>query len=324
MRNNTVNKFLLTLSMLVCSFTQTSYADIRLCDGTVENPCIVQDTKPDSYDLLNWRTAQMIRDTYHGNTTGLKNLWVSVSGAPGKKGFDAIKEQIAKTTKTKYSKIIDIDLREESHAFLNGNAITLMSESNWINRGKTHQQSVADEEQWVNSLNGKGEIPHILSEKQYRSKKFDQGDTIKVTEVQLEKDLVESKGINYLRLTVSDHLHPDSTEVNSFVNLVNQVDDKTWLHIHCRGGKGRSTTFFAMIDMLRNANKVSFMDIIKRQAAVAPFYDLSDINRKAGDNAKEYQERYNFLQHFYSFATDKLNGYAYPWTQWLEEHGLTD
>lgn len=310
--------------MLICSsLTLPSYADIKVCDGTVENPCIIQDTKTDSYDLVNWRTAQMIRDTYHGNTSGLKNLWVSVSGAPGKKGFDAIKEQVAKITKTKYNKIIDVDLREESHAYLNGNAITLMSENNWINRGKTHQQSIADEEQWAMSLSTKGEIPHILTEKQFRAKKFDEGYTIKIFEVQLEKTVVETKGINYLRLTVSDHLHPNGTEVNTFVNLVNQIDNKTWLHIHCRGGKGRSTTFFAMMDMLRNANRVSFTDIIKRQASVAPFYDLSDINRKDGENSKEYQERYIFLQHFYGFATDRLNGYAYSWTQWLEEHGLS-
>lgn len=314
-----MNKLLLTTAMFCFLSLSCAHANNAQCDGTVTNPCVVKD-KNDHGDVKHWRTAAMIRDAYKGNTAGLKDRWVSVSAVPTEKSFKNIAKEIDKLTNGKYKKIIDVDLREESHAYLNGKGITLQAEHNWVNKGKTHAQVVADEQAWVDQLSNKGAIANVLTGKQFDKKDFDEGISIKIKTLDLEQALVERVGFEYVRLTVSDHLRPSDAETDAFVKLIDATPERVWLHMHCRGGNGRSTTFFAMYDMLKNADKVSFNDIIKRQASVKPFYDLADVNRKQGDNKEEYLERFEFLKQFYMYAGDKLRGYTGNWTQWLKRN----
>lgn len=319
-----MKKSILTTSILLAlSFSHYSFADnAKVCDGTNANPCIVQDTKNDSTKINNWRNAKMIRDAYKGNTKGLKHLWVSVSAAPSAGAMKSIEKEVNKLTDGKYKKIIDLDLREESHAFINGNAMSLLTKENWINKGKTHQQAEADEQSWVNDLSSKGSIPNVLTSKQFVAHEFDEGTSIEVKTVQLEKNVAEEAGFEYKRLMVTDHMRPSDSEVDTFVNIVRNTPDKVWIHMHCHGGNGRATSFFAMFDMMKNADRVSFTDIIQRQASVKPYYDLSNIERKKSDMDKYYKERYQFLKHFYQFASDSLKGYQGSWSQWAEENGV--
>ncbi len=112
-------------------------------------------------------------------------------------------------------------------------------------------------------------------------------------------------------------MKPRADEVDRFVMLVDHQQKNTWIHLHCRGGKGRSTTFFAMYDMLKNAGTVSFDDIIQRQAAVTPHYDLSRIPQKYPELIPYYQARLTFLKQFYQFAQEKLQGYPGTWSTWI-------
>ena len=115
---------------------------------------------------------------------------------------------------------------------------------------------------------------------------------------------------------VPDHRRPGDVDIDHFVELIKHLPKKTWLHIHCRGGSGRTTTFMAMYDMLRNANVVLFEEIIKRQAAVSPYYDLFTVNRKNVILTPYYQARLDFLRQFYRFSQDYLQGYPENWSQW--------
>lgn len=309
------------IALLSLSITSTAvFADSKYCDGTRTNPCTVQDTDKDSKTIKHWRTSQMMADAYKGNTTGLSDMWVSGSGAVSAKGYKQIAKNIDKATNGKVKNIVDLDLREETHGFLNNNAITLTDMDNWINLGKTYQQSLADEQNWLQTIALQARIDNVLTSDQLKAGKFTEGVNVPVENIQSEQQLVEQYGFEYHRLTTSDHMAPRVDDVDRFVALVDSLPSRTWLHMHCRGGDGRSTTYLAMFDMLKNADKVSFNDIIKRQASVDPNYDLSDVSGKNPKYSKYYLERYQFMMHFYQFANAHLQGYKGNWSDWIREN----
>ncbi len=295
--------------ILFSFLTSVAYSDIdNFCDGSSLHPCIVQDTSDDSKAVKNLR-----------HMMNITQIWMSGSGATTIEGWKDLAAYIKKLTEGKVKYLINVDLREESHGFLNGQAINLTSEFNWINKGKNAQQSLRDEKNWLEELKKQTIIPNVLTSKQFKNNDFE-GQSIPVLEVSTEKELTEQLGFNYVRLTVTDHMAPRSNDVDRFVKLIDQLPEASWVHIHCRAGEGRTTTFMAMYDMLRNADQVSFDDIIKRQASVTPYYDLSKFDRKNPSLRDVYYARYVFLKRFYQFANERLKGNTQTWSQWNESH----
>jgi protein-tyrosine phosphatase len=286
------------------------------CSGTIEHPCVVQDNDDNTPTLKHWRTAAMMHDAYTGNTDGLSNLRASASGAPTANGFITIVNHIKKESNDKHTKMMMIDLREESHAYLNHNAITLTVLHNWINLGKTHQQSLSDEMLWLQSLITQSYISNVLTTDQFKSGRYENGINIKLLTLESERDVAEKAGFEYIRFTISDHMAPRDEEIDSIVNVLKNIPANTWVHFHCRAGDGRSSTAFVMYDMLRHADKVSFSDIIKRQASVFPYYDLSQTERKDPELTEYYKARLVFLNHFYQYANAFLHGYRGNWSDW--------
>lgn len=308
---------LITLATPVLA-DSTSY-----CDGTQANPCLVQDTYSEKgHDVKHWRDAKMIANAYNGNVEGLKHLWVSATAAPSETDFQTIANKIAKETDGKVTKMIDLDLRQENHGYLNGEAITLTDEHDWMNLGKTYQQSLGDEQLWLSNLRTQPTLYDVLTPDEFKSNDFTNGVTVQVNDIADEQSIAEKAGFEYQRLTVTDHMGPTDEDVDRFVSLVKNLPADAWVNIHCRGGDGRTTTFFAMYDMLKNADKVSFNDILLRQASVKPYYDLFALSHKDPDMLPYYQARLKFLRQFYQYASEVLRGYEGNWSQWKNENTL--
>lgn len=305
------------LVLLSVFFTSSSIPVFAsLCDASKANPCVVQDTKQDLPEIKNFRTVKMILDRYDGNLKGLEGVWMSGSGAISREGWKALAANIEKETKGKVKRIINVDLREESHGFLNGNSINLTSEYNWINRGKTPQQALADEQRWLDQLSTQAQIDNVLTASQFKSGKFVQGVVVPVTTIESEASLTYKAGFHYFRLGVSDHMAPGDAEVDKFIHLIESLPSDTWIHLHCRGGNGRTTTFLVMYDMLKNADQVSFNEIIKRHASIPPFYNLSEVDRNDPDLKPHYKARLAFLHRFYQYTQARLQGYKGSWSTW--------
>ncbi len=215
----------------------------------------------------------------------------------------------------KIKQIIDVDLRQESHGYLNDNAITLAVQYDWINRGKTHAQASNAEQRWLQYLSKQSRIS-LLTDEQFDEGDFDDGEMVTVKSMRSESAVVKRVGFGYMRLTVTDHMAPDDDEVDRFVHFTKTLLPQTWVHFHCRGGKGRTATFMVMFDMLHNADKVSFDNIVKRQATVAPYYDVTKVARGKPELTPYYQQRLEFLKEFYQFSYDSLHGYAGTWEEW--------
>jgi hypothetical protein len=296
------------------------WAESLPCTGTQQNPCIVQDTQNNDPDLKNWRDTALMAKLFPGNIAGLAELWMSGSAVPSAAGWQVIAHDIKKATQNKVQRVIDVDLRQESHGYLNDNAITLTAANDWGNLGKSRKQVLIDEKNWLHFLDQSKIISHVLTPWQFSASAFDAGRPVMNQGLLSEKTAARNAGLAYFRLTVPDHLPPADTDVDRFVALVKALPPQTWLHIHCRGGDGRTTTFMAMNDMLHNASKVSLVDIVGRQAAAAPFYNLAQTDRKNKEYRVSYEKRWRFLQRFYDYSQASLKGYKGTWSEWDGQH----
>lgn len=287
-----------------------------MCDATLNHPCIVQDSELSSSPLKWFRDVSMIADIYQGNNYGINELSISGSEEPSEKGWREIADYITKDRRIEGKSVLVLDLRQESHGYLNGRAITLVSEYDWINRGKSNEQSLIAQENWLNSLKIEKKARDVLSSQQFAAKEYSSGKNIPVKKIKNEKELVSRLGFEYHRLYVTDHMGPNDSEVDAFLTIINNAPKDAWFHIHCRGGKGRTTTFLVMYDMLKNANKVSFDEIIARHASIPPYYNLFDVNRADPYLTPYYEQRILFLSRFYQFAQQFLKGNPESWSQW--------
>lgn len=315
-------KFLITITLLFIFSTASKAYDYSNCNGTHAKPCVVQDTIPNA-PTKHWRDIFSIIDASNNkniNTRGLQTLWMSGSATPSLDNLKDIYNHIVKVTKYKVLLIIDVDLRQESHGMLNGEAITLATKNDWINKGDNRVNALNAERKWLNSLSHQKHIVNVLTQNQFKKKIFDAGKTVVIESVTSESTAAKVAGFRYERFTITDHMAPDNGEVDRFISLINTLKPNVWIHFHCRGGDGRTTTFMAMYDMLHNANNVSLEDIIKRQAAVIPYYDLFSRTSANPEMEKYFEERKIFLKKFYLFSKARLNGYRGSWSAWLAIH----
>lgn len=207
------------------------------------------------------------------------------------------------------TKITVLDLKQESHIFVDGNALSLYDEHNWVNLGKTDKKIREHEQELKN---------HIEKGNFIRTNKVEDGAIISVKlpvkNVATEMEMVEQSGLSYLRINVLDHKKPSDKAVNQFVELVKNMPSGEWLYIHCDTGKGRTTTFLAIYDMMLNAKNKQFDVIIKSQ------YELggADLAAIPEEDWKKplAKERMEFLKSFYNYAKTNEDGFVTSWTDW--------
>lgn len=309
-------KSLFIISPLIIA-SQFTYA----CDGSLTSPCVVKDTQNQQVLIKNYRDNLMIKDSYKGNNFGLNQFWASGSGVLNERSWQALFLKLSKkAADNNLNAIIIIDLRQESHGYLNGEAINLTTHNNWANVGKTYQQSLLFEKNWLKKLSQMKILKDVISPANFKKNNFEQGETLTIESIKSEKHTVQDIGFKYLRLTVTDHRKPSNADVERFVSIVKSYANHSWLHLHCRGGKGRTTTFLVMLDMLYNAHQLSFDEILERNASVEPFYDLSQTQRKNRDLSPYYQQRYDFLKKFYQYSKFRKINEQISWVQWLQSN----
>lgn len=196
--------------------------------------------------------------------------------------------------------VIVIDLRQESHGFINHTAVSWYEQQNSANQDKTPTEIQRLEQQLLSQINHLDSIivHHILQKTALDAIIATQEQTFLQPQALSEEALVTAKHLGYARLYVQDHHMPSQNELMQFINIVKTRPKDTWLYLHCRGGKGRTTTFMILVDIMHNADKVSFNDILKRQVLMGG----SDLNQLPPPDSYKYPlalERLQFLQQFY-------------------------
>lgn len=241
---------------------------------------------------------------------GLNTLRISGSAQFSEEGLKALITALKNP-----SKLVIVDLREESHGFANGIAISWFAPKNWINAGKSRKQIEEDENRRLaNLLKEKEAVFYTILEKDVDDTiKEKSAQTIEVKSVANESQVVDSQHADYVRICVRDHLRPTDLAVEQFVTFIDTLNPETWIHFHCSAGRGRTTTFMAMYDMMQNANDVSFKDILVRQCLIGG----TDLAHHPDINSWKYPygvERLQFLRRFYEFCKTRSQEGKKNWT----------
>ena len=140
---------------------------------------------------------------------------------------------------------------------------------------------------------------------------------VTVESASTERDVVGGAGASYVRITVTDHARPLNDEVDRFVLAVRALPENGWAHFHCEAGRGRTTTFMVLYDMLRNANRVSLEDIVRRQKILGYDYDVLQPSKPGDWRAPYSEDRAAFVRAFYDYARANPNGRPQLWSEWL-------
>jgi Inositol hexakisphosphate len=221
-----------------------------------------------------------------------------------------------------------VDLRQESHGFFEIGqpiagestiAVGWFAERDWMSVGKSLPSVEYDENFRLNSskLDPDLKVYEIKTVTKEDGICTAQSYPVQMTGWTTEQQLATAVGAGYLRIPTTDHVRPRDDEVDQFVAFDNALPKGTWLHFHCRGGDGRTTTFLAMHDIIHNYPQVSINDILTRQ------YLLGGVNLTASGDSKSFKypfavERAAFIRDFATYVQEaQPHGFNVTWSAWV-------
>lgn len=246
---------------------------------------------------------------------GFSNMKIAGSGQFSKLAL----EKVFSYLKTK--EIIVVDLRQESHGFLNGNAISWYGIKNAANAKLSDLEIQSQEDVMLKDLNREETVTtyRILT----KNVSGEPHDTKPVEfafhTVSSEEDLLKGMNIEYYRIYTQDYHPPSPSQVDDFLKIVAlQKQKNKWLYFHCRAGIGRTSLFMVMYDMLLNAKKIEFKDILARQAAIGG-KDLRSLPSRDNFKYRAHYERLKFLEQFYQYAQQNKDNFKTNWSAWLKQ-----
>lgn len=259
-------------------------------------------------------------EEYAQLTKGLDKLNASASAQFTVENF---KPMISRLQEMKAKNITIVDLRRESHCFINGLPYFWFLSSEFDHLNKSVEEIEIDEQKRVTSLKSSNKAI-VLKTKEINNTKMPDPTSeteIETNEVTYEKDLVETAGLNYLRIAITDQSAPSIQAIDQFLMYYKTHKD-SWLHFHCNAGKGRTTTFLALYDMMHNAKDVDLQTIIKRQKLIGQGgANLLSADGTNGDlKSSEYIQRLEIIKEFYQYSKENEDDFDTLFSVWLEEH----
>lgn len=195
-----------------------------------------------------------------------------------------------------------VDLRQESHGFINTLPISFYNKNSLLNKGFPTKQTLESEQQELNSIKI-GSSVNIYHKNGVLIK------TVTADTIFSEQTLVKKNNINYERFAVRDGGIPTVDITDDFVNFVSNLPENAHLHFHCLEGQGRTTTFMSIYQMMNNKEKIS-PDTILQQQLDAGGIILTDS-----------AERAKFLQSFYEYTLSNMDsGFYTPYSIWIQSN----
>jgi hypothetical protein len=241
---------------------------------------------------------------------GLAALRVSGSANPGRNEFKPLLQTLR--TAAGRGPVYIVDLRQESHGYLNNESVSWYGKDNRSNVGLSTAAILQDEAQRLTAAQGKTVTATTFGRGKPQGNK-----TFTVSSTETEAAAVRAAGGHYVRFTLTDMLAPQPNQVDAFLKFYKHLPPDAWLHFHCQAGMGRTTTFMTMADILRNADRVAVEDIAARQYLLKGV-NLLEGGKKDSDDWHELAavDRARFIKYFYDYvqAYPKLNK---SWSSWL-------
>ncbi|MDO4741297.1 MAG: hypothetical protein Q4A66_11555 [Eubacteriales bacterium] len=251
--------------------------------------------------------------TYPVSTEGLDDLHASASAQFSEKQFRELADTLRAAADGK--KVVIVDLREESHYFLNGISISSFKLHNWGNLGLEQDEIESAEAELFKAMLGKTVTAYMEDDEEKQEEQL----AITVESVMSERELVESEGFTYLRLAVTDHAWPTPDEIDRFIECVKTMGmEDTWFHFHCYAGQGRTGAYLALYDKMKNPD-VDTQDILYRHAMTGSNYPLY-LGSEGSYKAPLYAEKAEMMPMLMQYVEENHEGgYAVSWSEWLAE-----
>jgi len=262
------------------------------------------------YEFTKPKARYHIDPDYIPSTVGLDQLNISGSAQFSEPQFHQLAKTLRKLAKGK--QVYVIDLRQESHVFLNGNPISWYSEHNWANAGLTLSQIQQDEAERFGTLVGRTIDAYGVAHD------MKSGHTkVTVHSCVMEQTAVEEEGFRYLRLPAPDLSWPPAALIDEFIEFVKGIDmAKSWLHFHCHAGTGRTGIFMMLYDKMKNP-MVSMEDIAIRHTLTGSEYPLHHSSSNSF-HGKLNAEKSRMMPLLFRYVDEnRESGYAVSWSDWL-------
>ena len=210
-----------------------------------------------------------------------------------------------------------LDLRQESHGFVGGTAVSWFGIRNAANSGKSGDQISRDESDLLAGLTGHTTITvkEVTSKSTDRAIEDSKDVQLPVDGVRSEEDLVRAAGAGYVRVYAADYMPFTNDEVDQLVTFWQSRPAGSWLHVHCAAGDGRTTQALGLFDMLENADTVSLKHIVDRQHDLGGPALLS-VNSKTSWRKDAAIARAKLLRRFYEYAKEHPRGEGETWSSW--------
>jgi len=218
-----------------------------------------------------------------------------------------------------------IDLRKESHCFINGISYHwYLQPKNKLyyadyNLNKTTAEIEQDELIRIHQLSLKDEFTafYPTAAEQYPIKiDFSNHKTFSIETITNEKELVTKHGAHYFRLPIIDRYPPTPEQIDAFLTFI-KSHKNTWFHFHCYAGLGRTTIFFAFLDMMHNAKNVSLETIIERHALLGGEKLLDQSG--TGIIKESQEERSIVTRSLYQYCKENNDDYTTSYSSWLNK-----
>jgi hypothetical protein len=242
-------------------------------------------------------------------TTG---MWARVAETPPRRlGLDYLMAsgseqpslaELAGVIRGAGEKVVVVDLRQESHAYIGEHPVSWYAPKNWANKCKSLAEIEADERSRIEVLSRlrSATVAKVFGKDSEGNLSDFRNEETAYILAQSEARAACSLGLGYLRIPVSDHSRPLDADVDRFIFFLRDLAPGTWLHFHCHAGDGRTTIFMLLYDMLRNAGALGLEELAERQYLLGGVDILHTPH--TGWKKELYSERAAFIGRFFEYA----------------------
>lgn len=277
-----------------------------------DSPVVLVVNAENNKELPNRFRSTKILEQFTEERKGLEGLRLSGSGQFSVGSLEVLVDRLGHP-----NNLYVLDLRAEEHGFLNGAAVSWCGARNQSNRGKSASVVLAKEQERLKQLQEYTEVEvHRVRAKNNEQNQLPsvEPEKWKKSSVESEQQLLARHGISYFRLAVTDHQRPSDEVVDQWLSWVKQLPKDRWVHVHCAGGAGRTTTFLVLFDCLFNAKELSFEQILQRQMALGGGELYPD--HKASWKRADAEARMQFLKAFHRYAKEVGPQGEKTWSAW--------
>lgn len=273
--------------------------------------------------VSNFRSSRdlWLSDAMKFRREGIENLNASGSNQYTKIGLSLLIKELKKLS----PHVVVVDLRHDDHLFINGLNVSTFETKDALNAPRTPETIMASEKALKAVLQKEKKLELHAIDTKYPKNAFDNRLTLTIapTQVETPEEVVKSLGAEYLLIGNKRFSSVADEDVTRFVSFVRAQPKDTWYHLHCKKGKSRTTLFLVLLDMMRNADKLSFEEIINRQFVIGGV-NLFNVTAKDPNWPEEKEAKKQwvaFLARFHQYAKENMaTNFAQSWAEWSVDH----